>query len=390
MPNTRQTTTRMSSTGPSRGTMNSLCGLPEASHASQALLHRRDLHVGDDERDERDRRAPPGRRASSPLVPPVIVARRRVREVADLDDRVLEHRVDFDRARAVLHLDRRRVEARRRLERIGCAASGRPAAPAAAARTATGSARRSRPAARWAAETRLPCAGVNAAAAAARTAAAAARTLLRSATAARRCELLLRRRRERRRHRLLNGAAEAGRRLLHRRRRRGRLRRRRLHAHHRLARGGRRLRLALRRHLHLRRAVVGLRRHRLTDGDDELGVAEHDLIARLQLGLVDLLPVDQRALGRAEIDDVDLARTGDLDHRVHAADRLVVDAQVARRQLADLDDVLGQRLGPDELIPLRIRSRTSGEHSHRSASLLLTNARSGQLSATSRPQRIPR
>ena len=61
-------------------------------------------------------------------------------------------------------------------------------------------------------------------------------------------------------------------------------------------------------HLHLRRAVVGLRRDRLTDGDDELGAAEDDLVARLQLGLVDLLPVDQRALGRAEIDDVDLAR----------------------------------------------------------------------------------
>jgi hypothetical protein len=42
---------------------------------------------------------------------------------------------------------------------------------------------------------------------------------------------------------------------------------------------------------------------------------------------------------RPEIDDEDLVGAGDLDHRMHARDAVVFDAQMAGRRLADLDDV---------------------------------------------------
>ena len=42
----------------------------------------------------------------------------------------------------------------------------------------------------------------------------------------------------------------------------------------------------------------------------------------------------------------------DLDDRVHARRELVVDAEMALRVLADLDDVLRHRLATDELIAL--------------------------------------
>ena len=62
---------------------------------------------------------------------------------------------------------------------------------------------------------------------------------------------------------------------------------------------------------------------------------------RLELRLVDLLAVDEGALGRAEVDDAHVTGAVDLDDRVHAADRLVVELEVRRGHLAELDDATG-------------------------------------------------
>ena len=121
MPKQQQTTkTTMSRPGPSRGTMNSLCGLPAVVPRFPRLAHRAACSVGDDEGDERDDERERAA-AEEALGGAGDRARLRVREVAHVDDGVLEHRRDFDRARAVLHLDRRRIEARRR-PKHGCAA----------------------------------------------------------------------------------------------------------------------------------------------------------------------------------------------------------------------------------------------------------------------------
>ena len=77
--------------------------------------------------------------------------------------------------------------------------------------------------------------------------------------------------------------------------------------------------------------------------------ADLDLIARLDLALVDARAVHHRARLVAEIDERDVLGRRDLDDRVHARRELVVDAQVALRVLADLDDVLRHRLATDEL-----------------------------------------
>src|SRR5205814_7648614 len=95
-----------------------------------------------------------------------------------------------------------------------------------------------------------------------------------------------------------------------------------------------------------------LLRHFGADLDHDDRVAELNLVTRFQTRLVHALAVDDRPRRRTQVDDVDLARPGDLDHRVHARDRGVLDAQVARIELADLDDVLRERLGPNELIAL--------------------------------------
>ena len=85
--------------------------------------------------------------------------------------------------------------------------------------------------------------------------------------------------------------------------------------------------------------------------------ADLDLIARANLALVDALAVHQRARLVAEIDQRDVVGAGDLDDRVHARRELVVDAQVAARVLADLDDVLRDRLAAHELVALIERER---------------------------------
>ena len=68
--------------------------------------------------------------------------------------------------------------------------------------------------------------------------------------------------------------------------------------------------------------------------DDEL---TGDLVALVDLGLVDLLTVDHGAVGAAKVDDVHLAGVGNLDHRVHARDVVVLDFEVGRIELTDLD-----------------------------------------------------
>ncbi len=65
--------------------------------------------------------------------------------------------------------------------------------------------------------------------------------------------------------------------------------------------------------------------------------------------LVDRRAVEDRAGRAAEVDHSDVA-AGHFDDRVHARHGLVVQAQVAALELADLDDVLGQGLGLDELV----------------------------------------
>ena len=98
--------------------------------------------------------------------------------------------------------------------------------------------------------------------------------------------------------------------------------------------------------------VRGVDRAGRADLDDDLGVAELDLVTALELGLVDLLAVDDRPRRRPEVDDEDLVRPRDLDHRMHPRHAVVVDAQVARGVDADLDDLLRQLFRPDELVAL--------------------------------------
>jgi hypothetical protein len=82
-----------------------------------------------------------------------------------------------------------------------------------------------------------------------------------------------------------------------------------------------------------------------------------DLISRPDLALVDALAIDERSGLVAEIDQRDVAGGADLDDRVHTRCELVVHAQVTSRILSDLDDVLGDRVPADELIPLIQRER---------------------------------
>ena len=98
----------------------------------------------------------------------------------------------------------------------------------------------------------------------------------------------------------------------------------------------------------------------------DVGALEHDaraadldLIARVDLALVDPRTVHHRARLVAEIDERDVVGRSDLDDRVHARRELVVDTQVALRVFADLDDVLGHRLAANELIALVERERES-------------------------------
>jgi len=81
--------------------------------------------------------------------------------------------------------------------------------------------------------------------------------------------------------------------------------------------------------------------HRFSDGrvDREFDprIADLDPVAGRQLRLVDPLPVDERAASRTEIDDADVVGARDLDDRVHATDGLVVEPEVRRRDLAELD-----------------------------------------------------
>src|SRR5262245_4829734 len=67
------------------------------------------------------------------------------------------------------------------------------------------------------------------------------------------------------------------------------------------------------------------------------GLPDDDGVTRLQLGLVDLLAVDERALGRTDVDDADVAESVDLDDRVHAAHRGVLELEVRRGDFAELD-----------------------------------------------------
>ena len=92
-------------------------------------------------------------------------------------------------------------------------------------------------------------------------------------------------------------------------------------------------------------------RLRLPDRHHDADIAQADFVAGLQLVLVDLLAIDQGPAGRAQVDDRDVLRPGDLYDRVHAAHGLIFDSQVRRRKLPDLDDVLGQRGFLDELLP---------------------------------------
>ena len=136
--------------------------------------------------------------------------------------------------------------------------------------------------------------------------------------------------------------------------------------------GGRRLVLLLRRrrvrHRRRRRVAAGggsltaatprlrggrrLRRHRVAEGDDHAAVAEHDLVAGLQPRLRDALAVDGRPARRAEVDDVDVTRARRLDDAVHARHGLVVETQVRRCELPDLDRALREDLLAHQLVPL--------------------------------------
>ena len=65
----------------------------------------------------------------------------------------------------------------------------------------------------------------------------------------------------------------------------------------------------------------------------------------------------------AEIDQRD-GVAGDLDDRVHAADRVVLETQVRRGDLADLDDRLGERLLAEELVATEDAEREGNASRH--------------------------
>ena len=98
-------------------------------------------------------------------------------------------------------------------------------------------------------------------------------------------------------------------------------------------------------------------RHAAVPTRRDVGALEHDaraadlnLVAGVNLALVDARPVDDRARLVAEIDQRDVVGRSDLDDRVHARRELVVDPQVTLRVFADLDDVLRHGLTTNELI----------------------------------------
>ena len=90
--------------------------------------------------------------------------------------------------------------------------------------------------------------------------------------------------------------------------------------------------------------------------------AELQLVARLQLGLVDLLAIHNCAGCRAEVDNIDLPWAGNLHDRMHPRHALVVDPQMARLQLANLDDVLFERLAPNNLVAVKNVERNRNRH----------------------------
>jgi hypothetical protein len=89
----------------------------------------------------------------------------------------------------------------------------------------------------------------------------------------------------------------------------------------------------------------------LEEADEHADVSEVDLVARTQAHLGDALAVDQRPAGRAQVDQLHVLGSVDLDDRVHARNRVVVDTKVRGRQLADLDDRLVDDLLLEELVP---------------------------------------
>src|SRR5699024_8816216 len=68
--------------------------------------------------------------------------------------------------------------------------------------------------------------------------------------------------------------------------------------------------------------------------------AHLDLVADVQLALVDPSAIDHRAGLVAQIDERDVFGASDLDHGMHARCELVVHPEMALGILADLDDVL--------------------------------------------------
>ena len=92
--------------------------------------------------------------------------------------------------------------------------------------------------------------------------------------------------------------------------------------------------------------------HRLGALEHDLRPADLQLIARVDLALVDARPVHHRARLIAEIDEGDVVGRRYLDDGVHARGKLVVDAQMALRVLAHLHDVLRHSLTTDERLVL--------------------------------------
>src|SRR5262249_57430387 len=73
--------------------------------------------------------------------------------------------------------------------------------------------------------------------------------------------------------------------------------------------------------------------------DADQGVADADLVAEGDAALVHPLAVDPGALDAAHVDDRQLPVGGHLDHRVDAADLVVVETEVGGGEPTDLDDV---------------------------------------------------
>jgi len=74
--------------------------------------------------------------------------------------------------------------------------------------------------------------------------------------------------------------------------------------------------------------------------EDDLGPADLELIARVDLALVDTSAVDEGARLVTEIDQSDVFGRRHLDDGVHARGELIIDAKVALGILAHLHDVL--------------------------------------------------